>query len=75
MTHDIRTRRSQLKISQSQLARLSGVSRFKLCMHELGDKPLNEKDEKEVEKAIRNEAARIQRCLRRIGMGGTRTEA
>ena len=74
MTHDIRTRRSQLKISQSQLARLSGVSRFKLCMHELGDKALNEKDEKEVEKAIRNEAARIHQCLRRIGMGGTRKE-
>ena len=75
MAHDIRARRSQLQISQSQLARLSGVSRFKICMHELGDKPLNKKDEKEVEKAIRNEAARIHRCLRRIGMGGTRTEA
>ena len=75
MAHDIRARRSQLRISQSQLARLSGVSRFKICMHELGDKRLNEKDEKEVEKAIRNEAARIHRRLRRIGMGRTRKEA
>ena len=74
MAHNIRARRFQLRISQSQLARLSGVSRFKICMHELGDKPLNKKDEKEVEKAIRNEAARIQRCLRRVGMGGTRKE-
>ena len=75
MTHDIRTRRSQLKISQSQLARLSGVSRFKLCMHELGDKTLNEKDEKRVEAAMRDEATRLHRCLQKIGVGVTSREA
>jgi len=48
-----------LGISRSCLARLSGVSRFKLYVHEMGDKLLSAEDQTRVRGAIRKEAARL----------------
>src|SRR5437899_2603810 len=37
MKLNLRSRRRALRISQLRLARLAGVSRFKICIYELGD--------------------------------------
>jgi predicted transcriptional regulator len=64
---DIRTQRITLGMSQSRLARLSTVSRFKICMHELGDKPLNEEEFGRIESALRAEARRLARMASQVG--------
>jgi predicted transcriptional regulator len=57
---DIKKQREQLRISQSYLARTSGVSRFKICLHELGDRLLTAQEETLVQAAIRREAAGLK---------------
>jgi hypothetical protein len=49
-----------LKISQSRLAMLSGVSRFKICLCELGDLGLNETELSKIRHALQDEAARFR---------------
>jgi predicted transcriptional regulator len=56
---DLRQRRSELRLSQSQLARLSGVSRFKICLHELGDRRLTDEEVASVQDALRLEVSRL----------------
>jgi transcriptional regulator with XRE-family HTH domain len=58
---NLRTLRLKLNLSQSHLSRLSGVSRFKLCQHELGGKLLSPDELAGVELAIRREAERLIR--------------
>jgi hypothetical protein len=48
-------------MSQSKLARESGVSRFKICTHELGDGCLTAEEERRIHRALRLEAARLER--------------
>jgi hypothetical protein len=55
-----------LGISRSCLARLSGVSRFKLYVHEMGHKLLSADDEARVTAAIRREAAWLAALSTRI---------
>lgn len=56
---DLRSNRLALRISQSRLARLSGVSRFKICLFELGDGPLTEDEQKRILTALRAESQRV----------------
>jgi|ERR1035437_3679423 transcriptional regulator with XRE-family HTH domain len=60
---NLQSLRSALGISQSRLARLSRVSRFRLCMYELGDGSLTPAEQARIEEALRAEAARFQRVL------------
>ena len=57
---DIKEQREQLRISQSRLARVYGVSRFKICLAELGDRALTAEEEAMVQAAIRREATRLR---------------
>jgi len=48
----LKAARNQLGISQSKLARLSGVSRFRICTHELGDTPLTQDESNRIVLAL-----------------------
>ena len=56
----LRSRRETLGLSQSNLARISGVSRFKICMFELGGGALSTEEQLRVRKALEGEAARLR---------------
>jgi predicted transcriptional regulator len=58
---NLRAHRSALGISQSRLARMSGVSRFKICLFELGDGALTAEEESAIYEALRTEAERIRK--------------
>jgi hypothetical protein len=49
-----------LGISQSRLARLSEVSRFKICVFELGSGSLTADEQSRVREALRAEAERLR---------------
>jgi predicted transcriptional regulator len=72
---DLKTRRSALHLSQSRLARLSGVSRFKICLHELGDKALSAPDMARVGPAIQQEAQKLHGISAPIAAGDDPQEA
>lgn len=56
----LRSRRETLGLSQSKLARISGVSRFKICMFELGGGSLSPVECQRIKSALEAEAARIR---------------
>jgi predicted transcriptional regulator len=56
----LRSRRETLGVSQSKLARISGVSRFKICMFELGGGTLSPEECQRIKFALETEAARIR---------------
>jgi len=71
---DLRTHRNTLGISQSRLARLSGVSRFKICLYELGDGCLSEEEWKRIGGALQAEAERLREISTHfdsVGPGGS----
>jgi predicted transcriptional regulator len=57
----LRSSREALGLSQSRLARLSGVSRFKICTHELGDTALTTDEQGRIRESLRSEAERLRR--------------
>lgn len=57
----LRAGRIALGVSQSKLARLSGVSRFKICTFELGSASLTKDENRRITGALNDEAARL--CL------------
>jgi len=57
---NLRSRRESLGISQSKLARISGVSRFKICTFELGGGSLNSQECQRIRTALEAEAGRIR---------------
>ena len=57
---NLRTHRNVLGISQSRLARLSEVSRFKICMFELGSGGLTPDEHLRIKKALETESARLR---------------
>ncbi len=57
---DLRSRRNALGLSQSRLARLSGVSRFKVCLFELGDGSLKPEEQQSISTALRAETDRLR---------------
>jgi len=56
---NLRSHRNALGISQSRLARTSGVSRFKICTYELGDGSLTADEQDRIRKALQREADRL----------------
>jgi hypothetical protein len=49
-----------LGLSQSRLARLSGVSRFKICTYELGNGALSQDEQNRIREALQAEAERLR---------------
>jgi predicted transcriptional regulator len=60
---DLKTQRNSLRLSQSRLARLSGVSRYRICLHELGDLALDAGELAQIDAAIQAEINRLQDVL------------
>ncbi|MEP7354708.1 MAG: hypothetical protein ABI824_15880 [Acidobacteriota bacterium] len=60
MTERLKTQRNLLRLSQSRLARLSGVSRYRICLHELGDLSLHSHELALLERALQKELCRLQ---------------
>jgi hypothetical protein len=75
----LRTHRISLGLSQSRLSRLSGVSRFKIRTHELGDATLTGEEQCQIRKALHEEVARLRDIARDIEFdknpGGTPEDA
>ena len=67
----LRASRISLGVSQSRLARLSGVSRFKICAHELGDCPLSPENQTRIRKALHAEAERLRNISLQVDFGQT----
>jgi len=57
---NVRFNRIALGLSQSRLARLSGVSRFKICSYELGDGALRPDEQLRLQEALFAEAERLR---------------
>jgi hypothetical protein len=56
----LRKARLALRISQSRLARVAGVSRFKICTFELGSGSLAADEKERIRKALHAEADRLR---------------
>lgn len=67
--NDLRSHRGVLGISQSRLARLSGVSRFKICLFELGDGKLTDVEHAKLRAALQTEAERLRSLSTSINFG------
>ena len=65
---NLRADRSALGISQSKLARLSGVSRFKICTFELGSGALNPNELNRIKRVFCAEAERLRTISRQIDL-------
>ena len=57
---DLKEFRRSLGLSQSKLARLSSVSRFKICTFELGGGSLNNQELNQIIDALQRETARLK---------------
>jgi transcriptional regulator with XRE-family HTH domain len=66
---DLKTYRSQLRISQSALARLAKVSRFRIWNYEIGSGSLTEAEQQRIQAALVTEAERLQNIGGRIDFG------
>ena len=70
----LRIHRKTLGISQSKLARLSRVSRFKICLYELGDGSLTPEEQSRIREALQAEAERLRQISTQFdfaGLGGS----
>jgi len=56
----LRSSRIALGVSQSKLARLSGVSRFKICAYELGDGEMSPDEQSRIRESLHGEAERLR---------------
>jgi predicted transcriptional regulator len=63
---NLRSTRESLSISQSKLARLAVVSRYKICMFELGGGSLTAQENRRIKTALEAEAARIRAAAVKI---------
>jgi predicted transcriptional regulator len=63
---NLRTNRLALGISQSRLARISRVSRFKICVFELGSGSLTLDEQEQIKEALRAEAQRLRHAAAQI---------
>jgi transcriptional regulator with XRE-family HTH domain len=61
--------RIALGISQSKLARLSNVSRFKICTYELGSGSLSPEELGRIRDALESEADRLRDVSAQIDFG------
>jgi|SRR5215471_15690073 len=65
----LRASRISLGISQSRLARLSGVSRFKICLFELGDGSLSAQEQNQIRGALQAETDRLRNLPENVEFG------
>ena len=56
-------------LSQSKLARISGVTRFKICTFELGSGSLSSEDQKRIRLALEAEATRLSSVAASVTFG------
>ena len=71
--NELRSQREALRISQSKLARLSGVSRFKICTYELGDAAMSPDEQRQIREALQAEAERLRAITVQIEFGEPRS--
>ena len=64
----LRASRLSIGVSQSKLARLSRVARFKICTFELGSGPLSSEEERRIKLALEAEAARLRSVAAQFGL-------
>jgi transcriptional regulator with XRE-family HTH domain len=57
---ELKSLRASIGLSQSRLARLSGVSRFKICLFELGDGKLTSEELARIRIAFQREIERFR---------------
>lgn len=57
-----------LGISQSKLARLSGVARFKICTFELGSGSLTAEEQRRIKLALEAEAGRLRSVAAQLSL-------
>lgn len=65
---NLKETRSVLRLSQSALARLAGVPRVHICLHELGDRSLTAQEERRVCTAIQRERGKLLRALHSVAV-------
>jgi predicted transcriptional regulator len=63
---NVRANRLTLGISQSRLSRISGVSRFKICVFELGSGSLTPDEQHQINEALQAEAERLRYAAAQI---------
>ena len=66
----LRAQRVALEISQSRLARLENVSRFKVCTYELGSGSLTQEEHVRIREALLREANRLRNLPLSIDLDG-----
>ena len=66
MMNQLRSHRATLGISQSKLARISGVSRFKICVFELGSGSLTPDEQRQINEALQAEVERLRYAAAQI---------
>jgi predicted transcriptional regulator len=71
---NLRSNRAELGVSQSRLARLSGVSRFRICLFELGDAPLTVEEQARIIEALRTETDRLRNVAIQVDFDTTPPE-
>jgi predicted transcriptional regulator len=64
----LKASRLSIGVSQSKLARLSGVARFKICTFELGSGSLSSEDQRRIKLALEAEAARLRSVAAQLGL-------
>jgi predicted transcriptional regulator len=57
-----------LGLSQSKLARLSGVARFKICTFELGSVVLSAEEQRRIKLALEAEAGRLRSVAAQLSL-------
>ena len=66
---NLRENRMALGVSQSKLARLSRVSRFKICTYELGEGGMSSDEQSRIRGALQAEAERLRNISVEIEFG------
>jgi predicted transcriptional regulator len=71
---DLRQNRQALGLSQSKLARLSRVSRFKICTFELGGCSLTADQQSRIREALCAEALRLRNVSANVELASSPTQ-
>lgn len=69
----LRSNREALGVSQIRLARLAGVSRFKICLFEIGDGDLTAAEQGRIRDALQAEAERFRNIAIQLDFGRLET--
>jgi hypothetical protein len=69
---DFKSHRLGMRLSQSALARMASVSRFRLWASEQGECTLTPDEENRIQKALQREAERLNAISRNIDVAGAR---